>query len=516
MANGEVKYFSDLIGDAYKEWTDTRIILDGGTGTGKTYFILNKLSLYAQENKKTVLYLCNRKKLRMQVYEYVKKLGLKNTVNVITYQTLQKALKNDMALTEQYDYIISDECHYFTNDALFNEYTDVAYVCIKEQKDNVVVFISATAKVFFHCIISGGRVSKEHHFVIPKSYDYVDEFCFYDKNCLFTMIDEILEQETDSKIIVFCNSLERMLELYRKYGDTGVYVASKNAKKVRHICQNDFAIYQHEDGTITFDRRLLVTTKVLDNGVDLKDRRIKHIFSEILDADSAIQALGRKRPYDSDDRCTFYLKNYSGQAIQGLLNTNNYQIEPVELYRSNDYEEFKKKFGNDRKRIRTNKIFYTNFGKNKEDNDLRFNKMRLKKYLMDNEILEQMKARTYKTVMVELIGNEIQDKVRILDMGDDSRDEFLEYLKSIEGKRLYTKDRKTLVEWFATIGCKLRYTGINTINGALQDKYPTYKYRFTDEEKPRMGRKKLLVDKRRKLPDGSLNPNRDKKYWILE
>ena len=34
------KRFSELIGDTYKSWKDTRIILDGGTGTGKTYFVL--------------------------------------------------------------------------------------------------------------------------------------------------------------------------------------------------------------------------------------------------------------------------------------------------------------------------------------------------------------------------------------------------------------------------------------------------------------------------------------------
>lgn len=37
------KRFSDLIEDKYKSWKDTRIILDGGTGSGKTYFVLNKI-----------------------------------------------------------------------------------------------------------------------------------------------------------------------------------------------------------------------------------------------------------------------------------------------------------------------------------------------------------------------------------------------------------------------------------------------------------------------------------------
>lgn len=46
--------FSELIGDVYKSWDNTRVILDGGTGTGKTYFTLNVLGKYAQQNNKII------------------------------------------------------------------------------------------------------------------------------------------------------------------------------------------------------------------------------------------------------------------------------------------------------------------------------------------------------------------------------------------------------------------------------------------------------------------------------
>lgn len=46
------KYFSDLIGESYKNWVNTKIIFDGGTGSGKTYFIINILGVYAKKNKK--------------------------------------------------------------------------------------------------------------------------------------------------------------------------------------------------------------------------------------------------------------------------------------------------------------------------------------------------------------------------------------------------------------------------------------------------------------------------------
>ncbi len=510
------KRFSDLIEDKYKSWKDTRIILDGGTGSGKTYFVLNKIGKYAKECNCKILYLCNRSKLRDQTYGDIKKLKLQDTVIVMTYQSLQNRIKHKDTFPH-YDYIIADECHYFTNDALFNEYTDLSYKYLKHQSKNVVIYISATAKVFFHWMKQKEIVTQEHYFSIPKDYSYVDKVYFYDKKYLIPQIDKILEEEKDSKIIVFCNSITRMLELYKKYENQADYAASQNAVKVKDIC-NEKCVYEHKDGKVTFDKRILVTTKVLDNGINIKDKKVKHIFSEILDADSAIQALGRKRRTSEDDTCTFYLKNYSGQAIQGLINANEYQLKPVMTYRIK-YDEFLNKYGQNRKRIRNNKIFYTKFSNDKDKNNIAFNEMRLNKYLMDNTILGDMKEGSYKSVMIGLIGYSLADKVEELEINIEEKDGFLEYLKSIEGKWLYSAERKEVVKRFEDIGVKLRRQGINTLNGALQDFYENrYKCRFRNKQIDENGNltKKSLVDYRRTLEDGSINPMRNKAYWILE
>lgn len=514
MANGS-KNFTELVGDTYSTWDDTKIIFDGGTGTGKTYFILNILGRYAKERKKRMLYLCNRSELKNQTYTDVKKLNLRSTVYVTTYQALQNKIK-DHAKLSHYDYIVADECHYFTNDALFNEYTDLSYKYLKKQKNTVVVYISATAKIFFHWMKRKKKVSEDHYFAIPKDYSYVEKVYFYDKKCLTPQIDKILEND-ESKIIVFCNSIDRMLELHKKYGDIANYFASKNAQKVKEFC-DEKCIYEHPDGTVTFDKRILITTKVLDNGVNIKDKDVKHIFCEILDADSAIQALGRKRKISEDDTCIFYLKDYSGQAIQGLINTNEYQTNPVIAYKT-DYEKFLATYAQNRQRIRNNKIFYTKFFDQKEKNRIAYNEMRFNKYLMDNLILNDMKEKSYKVVMTELLGATLADKIENLDVHVEDKDNFIEYLKSIEGKWLYASDRKEVTKQFEDIGVKLRRAGINTLNGALEDNYGSkYKCRFRDKHIDESGKltKKSLVDKRRTLEDGSVNPNRDKKYWILE
>lgn len=142
------EFFSDLVGETYKNWKETKIVFDGGTGSGKTYFVINILGRYAKKNKKKILYLCNRAELKKQIISDAKKACVDDAIYVTTYQAIQNRLRGG-EIIPYYDYVIADECHYFTNDALFNEYTDKSYRYVMTQEQSVVIYISATAKVFF-------------------------------------------------------------------------------------------------------------------------------------------------------------------------------------------------------------------------------------------------------------------------------------------------------------------------------------------------------------------------------
>ena len=509
-------WISDLIGDKYKTWSNEAIILDAGTGCGKTSFCLGTLTEYAESIGKTVLYLCNREKLQEQVEDEISQLGYEN-ITVTTYQSIQEKMKRGIEIG-RYDYILADECHYFITDALFNDFTDLAYNYIKNSKDSVVIFMSATAKVFFNHLISAKRVRKENVFTIHKNYDYVDRLCVYKKDQLGAMIDKIIAEEENSKIIVFCNAEKRMLEMYEKYGTFADYYCSRHSRssKLKEICSTDCLETDTADGTTTFHKRILFTTSALDNGINLKDWRIKHIFSELFDIDTMVQAFGRKRPLNEEDTCSFYVKDYSPQAIQGMLNTNRSQLEPVRLYLK-DYPKFCKKYGEgkDRKSLKFNDIFYMYFDYNngKKKEKIRCNMMKYHKRLMDNEMLDKMKDKGYMVVALSAFGKELSDRAEIIDIKVPVVDEFMEYLKSIENKHLYATDREELKKKFESIGVKLRYTGINTFNGALDDCYKKdYTKRFINKDKVT---RKNLVDRRRTLDNGNINPNRDKSYWLL-
>lgn len=520
-SNQEI-WVSDLIGNDYMRWNNEFVALDCGTGSGKSYFCIRILGNYAKKRHKKILYLCNRGKLRKQVYDEARRLGLLRVIYVTSYQTIQRDIQDGKQLP-YYDYIVADECHYFTTDAKFNEYTDISYDFLMKQKNSVVLWVSATAKIFFKWLADMGKIKRKNIYKIDKNYSYVKQVYFYQREELSTIIDDILENEPQSKIVVFCNSASRMKEMHKYYGEMAHYFCSNTSSnmELKRICGYDNrtekvkdCIKKFPNGKVTFEKRILFTTTVLDNGVDLKDKNIKHIFSEIFDVDSMIQSLGRKRSMAEDDQCTFYIREFQPNEIQGLLNINKAQLEPVRLYLCN-YNDFYNVYGKGKKRkqLSKNQIFYSYFAEDKHLSKIRVNMCKYRKYKRDNTIMSRMKESGYIPILSHFLGKELSSRSEYIVVDVKRIDLFMEYLKSIEGKRLYKEDRQRIKGEFERIGVKLRYIGINTFNGALDDIYnKLYLCRFYNKDK----NKRMLVDKERKLDDGSENPNRNKTYWILE
>ena len=163
--------------------------------------------------------------------------------------------------------------------------------------------------------------------------------------------------------------------------------------------------------------------------------------------------------------------------------------------------------------VAKNKIFYSFFAEDKRFSKIKVNECKYRKYEQDNNILVQMKEVGHIPILNYFLGEELSSKSEYIVIDVKQIDTFMEYLKSIEGKNLFQEDRERIKEEFETIGVKLRYIGINTFNGALDDVYKElYQCRFYNKNCDG----KYYIDSRRKLDDGSINPNRDKKFWLLE
>lgn len=86
------------------------MVLDAGTNSGKTYFILKTLLPWAYERRKRILILCNREALRNQIERDAKRLGRIE----VTYEDYDPALGgivNKPAIDNKYEHTICVETY---------------------------------------------------------------------------------------------------------------------------------------------------------------------------------------------------------------------------------------------------------------------------------------------------------------------------------------------------------------------------------------------------------------------
>lgn len=432
MANGKQKiWVSDIIGNDYKTWKDEVILLGSGTGRGKTTFSLEYCSWLILNGKDNILYLCNRKKLREQTQKIAEKKHLRDHITVISYHQLQDILKTGDTI-DQYDAYICDEAHYFLADSSFNLYTDISYEYLMSQKESVVIFMTATYQNIFrkiradikdNCKKENLEYKEPKTYILATDYGYVDKIYWFRKEDLFGIVDRIL-RETDDKIIYFCNGITRMESFYNHYSPTygtdeiEKYNQETSLKYMDFLCSdysthrwakkhsNENAIVQGEKGGYQFQNRMLVSTKCIDNGVDFKDKKIKHIICDIFDLESAIQCLGRKRILDADDTCTFYIRDWQHNEATLFYSKTRNEVETADLFLKNR-KEWENKYG--KKRPYSDKSIYYDFDDTREWvlNELRYVKLKLDEILIKQMIEE---TTSYKAEILNLLGESAIEK----------------------------------------------------------------------------------------------------------
>ena len=356
-------YVTDVIGETYKHWRIGVVLINAGTGTGKTTFVVKELNEWAEITGTKILYLCNRRALKSQVIEQAEVEQKAKTLDddapddsageehldIWTYQALEKMKlyypeKLDHFL-RQYRYIVADEAHYFMFDAQFNHDTVVSYDALKALwKDKIVIYMSATADYMFWQLGNMDVVKAEQRYNVDKDTGYVDKVQLYwNDHRLECWLNSIPDGE---KALVFMETTDWVKKWRNKYGDVAVgycSVHNKNVKKADAL--NDLEACLNNG---ILQKKYTFTTKVLDNGVDIKDEALKHIFVETWEIDEAMQMFGRKRPLTKDDTCTFYIKGISADRAEQMYKQAIVDLEPGEALFVKDkkpekWEEFRKK-----------------------------------------------------------------------------------------------------------------------------------------------------------------------------
>ena len=472
------RYISDIIDiNEIKKWQGgDRILIHSQTGTGKSQFIKDILYEYCKRRDKKILLLSNRNLLKNQNIEEISDIKT-DIITLKNYQALEmNVLLGGVTkdLFSDYDYICFDEVHYLMSDSSFNSNTDILLANIKfPLKDKISLFLTATPQAIFKY----NRVF-EHSYVLEQDYSFIENLYFYNKDEMVeTIIDNIPK---DEKILYFGNALDG-------------YEFSIDRPDAEFICSDNNKFFRRRFSQLAikeiitnneFSCRILFSTKVLDNGVNLISPSLKHIIIDMVDPIDVIQCLGRKRII-GDEKINLYIKNQNGRNIYPRLKGVRDTLKRVEEFKKLGKEEFQKKYA----RQQIDSVIMN-------DGEINWAKFYHAKYLRD--IFSRMvKAdKGYEKHVCELLG--IDNILYAEDVFE--RKNLLDILEDYTEKRLYKEDQEEFKNiFFASIfnfnrKVDVKHRGIVCINSILEeDKLP---FRLTS-----------IRDRK--------GVNRDKTYWFL-
>lgn len=325
----------------YKEWTPGLYLVDAGCNAGKSTFVIKELYPFAKEQHKRILMFSNRLALK----EQQEILTQGTDIMLMTYQKLefnqcQQGIEvistyqpeDLMPLVEQFDYLVLDEAHYLFQDASFNLATETIVKMVDRYRDSkIVLMLSATPQLLQEYY--GAKIDKTY--TVERDYSHIKKlYAYSDREAVYKIINDAPK---DEKIIFFGDSKKRLKNLHILYEDSS-YLEGQNKETnpvFRQIVTNE-----------RFDCRILFTTKVLDNGVNLKDNSIKHIIIDLSDLTEFVQCLGRRRILNTDEGVTVYF--YSGiDSISGKYGDLKKAMRVAEEYytvKDYNFESFSNKY----------------------------------------------------------------------------------------------------------------------------------------------------------------------------
>lgn len=328
------------IQEDYKNWLPrgverhqkaSRIFIESPTGTGKSSFILDKLFPFAAEKNYNILYLANRSALNQQIKNAAaRKLEVKGKIKkdeatfylpgsfccltVINYQAISL---NPMALKmflSNYTYIVFDEAHFFIEDSLFNAKTGLLLKSVlNESPDAVWIFLSATLDGSEELLLAAADKIQPNNLIDANLNKVVfRDHCIVYKNdyqsavytpSFFRGIDDlmpVINRTAGEKWLIFILSIQRGKALQQRIkketGRKAVFLSSENKADKR------WKTLSTEE---RYDEDVLITTKVLDNGVNISDKGVRHIVIPFCDQTEFMQMLGRRRTAEGERVCLY-------------------------------------------------------------------------------------------------------------------------------------------------------------------------------------------------------------------
>lgn len=420
------RWVADVIREDYKTWGKGKVAIEATTGTGKTSFVMGPLMDWALAETvrvkipRQMLILCNRRALKADIMAkfearckpqiFMNEFGEPDCleydiVTIATYQHFEKRLKHTKdkgRVLGSYKIIVLDECHYFFDDASFNENTAALYQAIKEQEEEgLVVWMTATPENMYSVWMRRGQLKPEHYYKLVRKAEHITRAWIYYKDTeLIDIIDGAAAR--GEKVLVMVTKRDKLDSMRALYGDKAAYYCSANNLKGPMDELEDCV----RDGKL--QKPILFATEALYNGVDIKDETLKHIVIESWVPLKIMQMQGRKRPISADDTCTVYYRGLGAKQIEGLWRAAERKREPVEAYlqkQKGNPAEWDVLVNQDDSKERIKNCPAIEYNPKTGEYDI--NPMLTEHMRQRAHVLKQMKEKGYKQAMDELVWGRI-------------------------------------------------------------------------------------------------------------
>lgn len=467
-----LEWVTNVIDDSYKNWKNgDEIIIKAQTGTGKTYFIKNVLIPYMDADEQ-MLIVCNRIHLKQQIkrdllmktfeetkieicerfevdsiddltYEQLEKITTIDNVTIISYQSLAyKMVKREEGNGDfdfsQFRYVVFDECHFILADSEFNNTTRYALVKILEHEFYTTkIYISATIEEVKNILVNRRILGKNKYieYNTGVDYSYISPIATKYLHRVNDMYNLITNDKTNDKWLVFVTNIKTGEELAEKLGDdvAKFIKAGDKGQEINNIINHS-----------KFDCKVLISTKCLDNGININDSQLKNIIILEYNEVTFIQELGRIRiDINNAPKINLYIPMRSRLSFERIFDMKfESKIAQVNLFKDCE-KEFQIAYRNNHQAVKQD-LFYLDIKTNKWClNECGYNKLlkdvafieRMILELKNNKyayIVEVMKWLELNFINVEIIEESIES---------DNSDKISEYLQSIVGEKL-TKDKQ--------------------------------------------------------------------------
>ena len=233
-------------------------------------------------------------------------------VTIVTYQRLFQLFRDHerAAKLASVNLFVFDEVHALLHDATFVPHTDAIRRRVPEVFANASrIYLSATPQSTLLELCKAETAKKLVHYAFCEKYDYITPVFFHSWT---DVAEEIIRDKTGSKWLIFLSNI-RMADAWRNKLKLDCQILTAQTRSSDPTLWND--LLENE----CFSSRVLLTTSVIDAGVNFHDKELVNIVSFSLDTEEIIQQVGRKRRTSKQDKVKLYVHEPSRQTVNHRL-----------------------------------------------------------------------------------------------------------------------------------------------------------------------------------------------------